>query len=111
MANLNPPRRRRLRAAVAFALGGLVSAPAAHASAVVQLSSLDGTNGFRLDGVGFGDHSGRAVSAAGDINGDGIDDLIIGAHRANPNSFYSGSSYVVFGNRDLIFADGFAGGG
>ncbi len=35
------------------------------------------------------------------MNGDGFDDLIIGAHRADPNglnnSFDSGASYVVFG--------------
>ena len=66
--------------------------------AALNLASLNGTNGFRLDGVAAGDRAGRAVSAAGDINGDGIDDLLIGAPRADPNGSYSGSSYVVFGN-------------
>ena len=45
----------------------------------VNLSTLDGTNGFRLDGEAAGDYSGYSVSSAGDINGDGYDDLIIGA--------------------------------
>jgi FG-GAP repeat len=36
-------------------------------------------NGFRIDGIAAGDYSGLSVSSAGDVNGDGIDDLIIGA--------------------------------
>jgi hypothetical protein len=63
----------------------------------LALSSLDGSNGFRLDGVAAGDQSGRSVSAAGDINGDGLGDLIVGAFTADPNGSGSGSSYVVFG--------------
>ena len=65
--------------------------------ASLDLSDLDGTNGFRLDGVAAGDRSGRAVSSAGDVNGDGIADLLIGALGAAPNGNLSGASYVVFG--------------
>ncbi len=71
--------------------------------AALNLSSLDGTTGFRIDGVAAGERSGRALSDAGDVNGDGIDDLIIGAHRAEPDgNDGAGSSYVVFG-RDTAF--------
>ncbi len=63
----------------------------------LALSDLDGSNGFRLDGEAMYDQSGRSVAAAGDINGDGIDDLIVGASDADPNGSASGSSYVVFG--------------
>ena len=63
----------------------------------IDLSSLDGNNGFRLDGVAAGDQLGISVNSAGDVNGDGFDDLIIGAFGADPNGSYSGSSYVVFG--------------
>ena len=31
------------------------------------------------------------------MNGDGFDDLLIGASRADPNGTSSGQSYVVFG--------------
>jgi len=63
----------------------------------VQLADLDGSNGFKLDGEGFFHRSGRSVSGAGDVNGDGVDDVIIGAYRANFNGNGSGRSYVVFG--------------
>ena len=66
-------------------------------ASAMNLSTLDGTIGFRLDGVAAGEGSGRPVSTAGDVNGDGFDDLIIGARLADPNGMDSGSSYVVFG--------------
>jgi hypothetical protein len=66
-------------------------------SAHMQLSMLDGTNGFQISGEAADDFSGRSVSAAGDVNGDGFDDLIVGAHGADPNCSTSGAAYVVFG--------------
>jgi hypothetical protein len=65
--------------------------------ATFNLSTLDGSNGFKLQGEAAGDLSGRSVSGAGDVNGDGFDDLILGADGADPNGSGSGSSYVVFG--------------
>lgn len=59
-----------------------------------DLSTLDGSNGFRLDGVGDGSNSGKSVACAGDVNGDGFADVIIGAPGMRSSS---GSSYVVFG--------------
>ena len=66
-------------------------------SASMNLSSLDGNNGFRLDGVAADDFSGASVSNAGDVNGDGFDDLLVGAPYTDPNGENSGSSYLVFG--------------
>ena len=62
-----------------------------------ELSSLNGTNGFRVNGISQGDYSGRSVSDAGDVNGDGFDDMLIGAERADPNGNQSGQTYVVYG--------------
>ena len=68
-------------------------------SSSLNLSDLDGTNGFVLNGIDDDDVSGRVVSGAGDVNGDGIDDMIIGAYYADPNgNSRAGESYVVFGN-------------
>ena len=66
-------------------------------SAALDLSSLNGSNGFRVDGAAAYDQSGSSVSSAGDVNGDGFDDVIVGAFGADPNGNFSGSSYVVFG--------------
>ena len=63
----------------------------------IDLGSLDGTNGFRLDGAGIGDYSGFSVASAGDVNGDGFDDMIVGAWMAGGDT-YAGESYVVFGH-------------
>ena len=63
----------------------------------LELSSLDGTNGFVVNGIDGSDESGRSVSSAGDVNGDGFDDLLIGASYADPNGSHSGENYVVFG--------------
>ncbi|WP_048316383.1 integrin alpha, partial [Crocosphaera watsonii] len=65
----------------------------------LNLSSLDGNNGFVINGIDEFDNSGFSVSNAGDINGDGFDDLIIGAFLAQPNgNIDAGETYVVFGS-------------
>jgi Ca2+-binding RTX toxin-like protein len=62
--------------------------------AELNLASLDGTNGFQINGVEINDFAGHSVSSAGDVNGDGIDDLLVGAFGAN---IVEGKAYVVFG--------------
>ncbi|EDX78238.1 FG-GAP repeat domain protein [Coleofasciculus chthonoplastes PCC 7420] len=64
-----------------------------------NLSQLDGSNGFIINGIDEFDESGSSVSGAGDINGDGIDDLIIGAHYAETNIYDAGEAYIVFGKK------------
>ena len=79
-----------------YVVYGGASAPGA--GGVLDLSDLDGTNGFILTGIDAGDNSGTSVSSAGDVNGDGYDDLIIGASGADPNgSFAAGETYVIYG--------------
>jgi hypothetical protein len=76
--------------------------------ALILLSGLDGQQGFKIDGEATGYRSGTAVDMAGDINGDGIDDFILGAGLADPNgNGGAGRSYVVFG-RDTAAQGGFA---
>jgi len=55
-------------------------------SSSINLAGLNGTNGFRLDGIGANDQSGYSVASAGDVNGDGYADLIVGALEPEPTS-------------------------
>lgn len=68
----------------------------------VNLAALDGNNGITLNGVNHFDEAGYSLDAAGDVNGDGIDDLVIGAPRADPNGDESGAAYVVFGDQSPV---------
>ena len=62
----------------------------------LDLSALNGTNGFVLNGIKANDYSGYSVASAGDVNDDGIADFLIGAPFVNN---YAGQSYVVLGAR------------
>lgn len=75
----------------------VVFGKAAGFDATIQLSDLDGSNGFRLAGVAEGDKAGRSVSTAGDFNGDGFADVLVGAVGSDANGVDSGAAYVVFG--------------
>jgi hypothetical protein len=64
---------------------------------VINIASLTPDQGFVVQGVAGSDHAGCSVSSAGDVNGDGFDDIIVGAYWAKDGYGASGSAYVVFG--------------
>ncbi len=61
---------------------------------VISLTNLNGVNGFIIDGEATNDASGSSVSAAGDVNGDGYADLLIGAPG---HALSTGRTYVIYG--------------
>ena len=76
--------------------------------ASLDLEHLDGSTGFVIAGHLQGELLGCAVSAA-DVNGDGVDDLIVGAPSSDPELYHHedievmhegdprGATYVFFG--------------
>lgn len=70
----------------------------------VNLSTLD-NQGFLIEGAKSGDDAGHAVSGVGDVNGDGMDDLLISAHLADPNGTSSGQTYLLFGGSNIDHLD------
>ena len=82
----------------------VVFGAASRIAANVDLETLDGTNGFRIEGKRDDEPFGTAVSGAGDINGDGFADVIVGAPQSDVRGYNSGTSYVVFGHGDRFAA-------
>ena len=77
-------------------------------SQTLSLSALDGSNGTKLIGIDTTDAAGRSVSGAGDLNGDGIADVLVGAGSAEsggPSSVDSGEVYVLFGTGKPVGPD------
>lgn len=63
----------------------------------LNISSLtDGQRGFVMTGTTTQEHNGLSVSAGGDVNGDGIADLIIGARGLSSSPL--SRTYVIFGS-------------
>ena len=80
----------------AYVVFGRTSTPF---SSIVNISALNGTDGFKINGELTGNKFGSSVSSAGDINGDGIDDIIIGAPNAQNAGSTVGCAYVIFGKK------------
>lgn len=94
-----------------YVLFGAASLPSS-----ITVDALDGRNGFMIRGIregtvpavegiiSWGDQAGSSVSGAGDINGDGHDDLIIGAPYTILSNARRGNGqvYVVYGRAATV---------
>ncbi|HEY9810977.1 MAG TPA: Ig-like domain-containing protein [Halomicronema sp.] len=67
----------------------------------VNLSDVRaGVGGFAMVGEAAGNRTGTSVSTVGDVNADGLSDLIVGATGATATAQQAGKSYIVFGKTD-----------
>ena len=65
--------------------------------ATFELSTVNGSNGFVMYGVSASDFA-KGPSAAGDVNGDGYDDVILTSYYPDPNGITNaGQTYIVYG--------------
>lgn len=68
---------------------------------VLDLGALSSSEGVVIHGDGRGDRAGYDVSAAGDLNGDGFDDVLVGAYQGDDGGTVGGEAYVIFGRADF----------
>ena len=94
--------RLRRRAVILSIVLGLVAAAASAASAQTVANErivlgIEPVVGLSLRGLNTSDHAGLDV-ASGDVNDDGVDDLIVGARLGDPPGLLNaGVTYVFYG--------------
>jgi len=101
-SSLFPSRQPRTARATPRALGSVVLALGFSLALVpsAQAASLELSTQarIRIDGAAAGDWAGNSVASAGDVNGDGRPDVLVGAPNAGNNGRkHSDSVFVVFG--------------
>ena len=64
-------------------------------------ANMDGAADVVLTGAKANDTFGRCVVGARDVNGDGYDDVMVGAPANNSKGNYSGSAYIFFGGAQM----------
>ena len=85
-----------------FGQAYVIFGTATNFGASLDLSTLDGTRGFVIEGIDTQDNAGYDVSAGGDINGDGFDDILIaGDGPTQPGTFFREMGYVIYGSATI----------
>ncbi|MEZ6194534.1 MAG: FG-GAP-like repeat-containing protein [Planctomycetota bacterium] len=81
-----------------FALGArLADYAGPNTGRVTVHSGFDGSILYQLDGAGVGAELGCSLASAGDVDGDGVQDLIVGARGDDVGALQSGSVFVLSG--------------
>ncbi|MBL8684690.1 MAG: FG-GAP repeat protein [Myxococcales bacterium] len=88
------------RSASPRAFGAPGTASVFHGSA----TGIEETAARTLEGVGLFDSFGASVASAGDVNGDGFSDVVVGAPRASSSRFEAGAASVFHGSATGIEA-------
>ena len=73
--------------------------PTINQSDLLTLSTLNGSNGFKINGITSSGRVGKELEGVGDINNDGYEDFLLGA--PNLPGFSSGEAFIIFGGPNV----------
>jgi len=69
--------------------------------ATIDLATLNGSDGMRVNGIVNGQRLGAVVAGGGDINGDGYFDLVLTGPNFGVTATNPGQAYVIYGGNPL----------
>jgi hypothetical protein len=80
--------------------------PTSEAVTDIDLAHELGDAGVEIGGAAVGDKIGTSISGAGDVNGDGVKDLLIGCPGCNPEDREgAGATYLIYCTEDMADMD------
>lgn len=102
----NPFERKQAGITYVIYGGSVINAGVESKFSDINLGSYNSTQGFMILGAAAGDGSCASAASLGDVNGDGLDDIAIGAPYADPSQRKdAGAVYVIFGKHGKYTAD------
>ncbi len=98
--SLNPPKQKMRHHSLRFFVLTFLAPLALSSAASAQIVGGQVEQFWQFDGVAQNDQCAYSVSGAGDVDGDGFDDVIVGANKADPGGLTDAGSAFVYSGFD-----------